>query len=225
MHDASTLESANEVERWRKPLRLARAGAKEKLIRSTSTAAPEEPIEAVIGRRGSTRAFSRDPIALDSFSTILELASAEIPADFSAPGCRLTNIHVIANAVAGLPSGAYRLDTETRALVKIHAGEYRAQAGHLGLGQALAADAAADVYWLSDLHRVLPHFGNRGYRAAQLEAAIGGGRAYLASYALRIGATGLTFFDDDVSNFFEEPERSVMFLTAHGHGRRGNSSA
>ena len=43
---------------------------------------------------------------------------------------------------------------------------------------------------------------NRGYRAVQLEAGIIGGRIYLAAYAQHLGATGLTFFDDDVINFF-----------------------
>jgi hypothetical protein len=33
------------------------------------------------------------------------------------------------------------------------------------------------------------------YRAVQLEAGAIGGRMYLAAYAQRLGATGLTFFD------------------------------
>ena len=69
---------------------------------------------------------------------------------------------------------------------------------------------------------VLARFGNRGYRAAQLEAAIRGGRLYLGAYALGLGATGLTFFDDDVTAFFSPHAagKSVMFLMAVGRGRR-----
>ena len=61
--------------------------------------------------------------------------------------------------------------------------------------------------------------GNRGYRAAQLEAAIVAGKLYLAAYALRTGATGLTFFDDEVTTFFSPHAtgKSVMFLIALGH--------
>ena len=45
--------------------------------------------------------------------------------------------------------------------------------------------------------------GDRGYRAAQLEAAVTAGRLYLAAYAHRdLGATGLTFYDDAVAEFF-----------------------
>ena len=66
--------------------------------------------------------------------------------------------------------------------------------------------------------RPLARFGNRGYRAAQLEGGIVGGRLYLAAYALRFGATGLTFLDDEVTEFFSPHAegKSVMFLTALG---------
>ena len=85
----------------------------------------------------------------------------------------------------------------------------------------LPAEAAVDVFWLSDLEAVLGRFGNRGYRAAQLEAAIEGGKVYLAAYGLGIGATGLTFFDDDVTAFFSPHAagKSVMFLMAVGRSR------
>ena len=98
-------------------------------------------------------------------------------------------------------------------------GEFRDQAGDLGLEQALPADASANVFFLTDLAPILERFGNRGYRLAQLEAAINGGRLYLASYALRLGATGLTFYDDDVTDFFSPHAagKSAMFLVALGH--------
>ena len=57
-----------------------------------------------------------------------------------------------------------------------------------------------------------------GARATQFDAAITGGRLYLAAYALRLGATGLTFYDDDVTAFFSPHAagKSVMFLVALG---------
>ena len=98
------------------------------------------------------------------------------------------------------------------------AGRFRGEAGHLGLGQDLPAEAAVNVYWLVDLEGVLARQGARGYRSAQLAAAVAGGRTYLAAYALDLGATGLTFFDDDVTTFFSPRAagRSVMFLMAIG---------
>jgi len=61
-------------------------------------------------------------------------------------------------------------------------------------------------------------YGNRGYRAVQLEAGAIGGRIYLAAYAQGLGATGLTFFDDDVITFFSPHAKSknAIFLLAIG---------
>ena len=69
-----------------------------------------------------------------------------------------------------------------------------------------------------DLATVLERLGNRGYRAAQLEASIAAGRLYLAAYALRLSATGLTFYDDVVTDFLSPHAqgKSVMFLVAVG---------
>jgi nitroreductase len=69
-----------------------------------------------------------------------------------------------------------------------------------------------------DAVRVDARSGRRGYRAVQLEAGSIGGRMYLAAYAQGLGATGLTFFDDDVINFFSPHAKgkSAIFLLAIG---------
>jgi hypothetical protein len=64
---------------------------------------------------------------------------------------------------------------------------------------------------------VLSVLGNRGYRDIHLEAGILGGRAYLAAYALGLGATGLTFYDDDTAAFFGAyPSKSPILMVALG---------
>ncbi|HSY63590.1 MAG TPA: hypothetical protein VK829_03275, partial [Terriglobales bacterium] len=69
---------------------------------------------------------------------------------------------------------------------------------------------------------VLQRFGNRGYRAVQLEAGILGGKLYLGAYAQRLGATGLTFYDDDVIRFFSPHAegKSAVFLVAVGNSAK-----
>jgi nitroreductase len=120
--------------------------------------------------------------------------------------------------VEDLSPGAYVFHREQRALELLKEGDFRREAGYLGLGQEIPADASADVFFLTNLNEVLDRLGNRGYRAAQLEAAISGGKLYLAAYALHLGASGLTFFDDDVTEFFSPHAagKSVMFLIALG---------
>jgi SagB-type dehydrogenase family enzyme len=178
-------------------------------------------IERVILRRGSSRRFSHTPIARSELELLLDVATQPVPADID---LRLTDPYAIVNAVDGMQAGTYVYDRQTRALDVLERGDFRAQAAFLDLGQELAGDAALNVYWLANLQMVIDRLGNRGYRAAQLAAAIEGGKLYLAAYALGLGATGLTFFDDDVVRFFSPHAagKSVMFLDAVGHpARRG----
>ena len=91
-------------------------------------------------------------------------------------------------------------------------------AGHLGFEQALPHDASAVVFFMADLERIVERFGNRGYRAAQLEAGILGGKLYLTAHSLGLGATGLTFYDDEVTDFFSPHSagKSAMFVVPLG---------
>jgi hypothetical protein len=65
---------------------------------------------------------------------------------------------------------------------------------------------------------VLETYGNRGYRAAQFEAGIVAGKIYLASYAQGIGASGSTFFDDAVTEFFSPHAEDKSTMIAVGVG-------
>jgi SagB-type dehydrogenase family enzyme len=150
---------------------------------------------------------------------MLDRATRGLPADFlSSAAPSLNDIYLIIHAVDDLPSGAYYFRRQECVLELLKEGNFRREAGYLGLGQEIPADASVNIYFLTDLGRALARFGNRGYRAAQLEAGIIGGKLYLAAYAQRLGASGLTFFDDDVTEFFSPHAagKSVMFLVALG---------
>jgi SagB-type dehydrogenase family enzyme len=130
-------------------------------------------------------------------------------------------------AVEGLSPGAYFFRREEGSLELLKEGDFREHAAYLGLEQELPGDASVAVFFLADLRRILERFGNRGYRATQLEAGILGGKLYLAAYAQRFGASGLTFFDDDVTNFFSPHAggKSAIFLAAVGKSARRSHSA
>lgn len=93
--------------------------------------------------------------------------------------------------------------------------EARNLATHLCLGQPLGGDSAYTVFESADLDAILDTLGPRGYRAAHLEAGIVNGRLLLASHALGQGATGLTFFDDEVRAAFAT-RASCLLVTAVG---------
>ena len=223
MHNASCLTSKEEVAAWRgeaPPMEMPTpSGQLFPLDRLVADDVSRDSIEAVIARRGSARQFAREPISFLQLSTIVSQATQGIEADFlESPGATASQIYLIVNAVDGLPPGAYVFHGDRQALELLREGDFRREAGYLGLDQALPADASVDVFFLSDLPSVLERFGNRGYRAAQLDASITAGRFYLAAYAQRLGATGLTFFDDAVTDFFSPHAegKSVMFLVALG---------
>jgi SagB-type dehydrogenase family enzyme len=250
MHAASCLASAEEVAEWRTrakeadgPLPPGDGGAKRRvraqvdksfsgpaLTRPSATLSPGErapapatstdTIERVILRRGSTRKFAREPITAEQLAAMLHASTRGIWTGFEL----LNHIYMIINAVDGLTPGAYFYEPKSGAFECLEEGNFRSDARHLGLQQDLPGDAAADVFFLSPLDQVLERFGNRGYRAVQLEAGILGGKLYLAAYALHLGATGLTFFDDDVIEFFSPHAegKSAIFLVALGKSRKLN---
>jgi SagB-type dehydrogenase family enzyme len=224
MHGASSLKSKEEVTQWR--------DRQQALVSSVPTPQsvplrplpveeqPTDTIEQVILRRGSTRTFDRTAsITLAQLSTILDSATRGLPADFfESPGEQLNDLYLVVHSVPGLEPGAYFFQREQNTLELLKEGQFRAEAYHLGLEQELPADACVDIFFLVNLQSLLERYGNRGYRAVQLEAGIIGGRMYLAAYAQSLGATGLTFFDDDVVNFFSPhaTHKNAIFLLAIG---------
>jgi hypothetical protein len=232
MHAASALSSEREVAEWRNAanavadaitdVRESRAldvGTLIPLRPASDAALPRDALEDVIVRRGSTREFQRGASwSFEQLSAALLYAMRAIPADFlgtGTPGAArateplLNDLYLIVHAVDDLVPGVYVLDRERWALQLCKEGNFRAEAGFLGLEQDLPANASVVGFFLTDLRSVLDRLGNRGYRAAQLEAGILGGRLYLAAYAQRLGASGLTFYDDDV----------VSFLSPHAAGK------
>jgi SagB-type dehydrogenase family enzyme len=228
MHAASSLNSEAEVREWRENEPIPTSPAPEteavRLAPPPEQDQPGDTIEQVILRRGSTRAFdSSASITQAQLSIILDRATRGLPADFlTPPGAQLNDLYLIVHSVHGLKRGAYFHQRERNALLLLKEGEFRAEAAHLGLQQELPADACVDIFFLADLNPILERYGNRGYRAVQLEAGAIGGRMYIAAYAQRLGATGLTFFDDDVTNFFSPHAKgkSAIFLLAIGKPRK-----
>ncbi len=223
IHQASSLTSGREVKNWLGVTPKIKTPYPEENTISLDPfkedKIPPASLEQVIIRRGSTRKFSREPLSFQQLSTILYYSTMGVSADFLEPyGSSLINLYLIINAVDGLQPGSYFYNREQNMLDLLRAGRFRQTAGHLGLDQDLPADGSVAVFFMTDLEKVLTRFGNRGYRAAQLEASILGGKFYLSSYAQNLSATGLTFYDDAVTEFFSPhaENKSVMFMVVVG---------
>ena len=168
-----------------------------------------------IQRRGSTRQFDHAALSAPELATALWAATRATDADMPAG---LVALYLIVNAVEGVASGAYCYHPGAHALELLKAGRYRSESAYLCLEQPLGGDAAAVIYFLAPFARILGALGNRGYRLANLAAGIAGGRAYLAAYAQGFGASGLTFYDGHVVEFFSPHAAGMdaIFVTALG---------
>ena len=216
MVHASMLGTPDAVRRWRQCTFWSARGPRDAI-----TALPKprpsagRSLSDTIQRRGSTRQFSHASISALDLATTLWAATRPIPADVP-PG--LVELFLIVNAVDDVAPGAYVYRPVEHALELVHAGAFRDRASYLTLEQALGGDAAATIFFLAPLEAIREARGDRGYRAINLEAGLAGGRAYLAAYAQGFGASGLTFYDRLVIDFFAPASAGMdaIFVTAVG---------
>ena len=228
MHAASCLSSGEDAAAWRgAPLRRTLPPAQGNVIPLEPRALdglPQAPIEEVILARRSVRHYDTDrPITFEHFSTALDRSARPFAADCLAlDSPPLHDNYLIVNTVAGLSPGIYLHRTREGTIEPLRSGNYRDDAAHLAVDQSYAADAHVNSYYLTELGPVLATYGNRGYRLAQLEAALYAGRLHLAAQALGLGAVGSTSLDDEVVAFFSPraADASYMFITVFGARRR-----
>jgi SagB-type dehydrogenase family enzyme len=226
IHCASRLESIDEV-------RAVAAASLQLAPSHVQTASADSIVPAVLAprealglgetilRRGSTRVFDCEPIDAAELAAIMATSRAPLHADFPS----MVEPYVIVNAVDGMEPGAYYYRREPGSFLLLKSGDFRREAGYLCLEQPLGADCSALICYMTNLDRTLDALGNRGYRDAHLEAGILGGRAYLAAYSLGRGASGLTFYDDDTTNFFapHSEGKSPLLMVAVGVPRSRTS--
>lgn len=172
----------------------------------------------VILLRGSTRRFAQKPISFEALSTIIDCSTSHIPMDFLPDEQTLIEFYLIANDVTGLPAGSYHYDKSRNSLEQLKEGKSRHASGYLCLEQLLFSDASVVFFLMTNLGIVLRNMGNRGYRAAQFEAGVRAGKIYLSAYSLGVGASGSTFYDDAVTEFFSPHAEGMSTMIAVGVG-------
>lgn len=226
MHRASSLTTADDVAAWRtgpaaEP-QLTPSGPMVVLDPLPDDAVPPAPVEDVIPRRRSTRRYdTAAELSFRDFSTLLDRSTRPFAADAAVPLDR----YLIVHAVEGLMPGVYLHHPRRGTVELLRAGDFRADAARIAVGQSYCADAHVNAYWLADLRAVLERYGNRGYRLAQLTAALQAGKLHLATHTLGLGACGSTSADDEVVEFFSPHAagKSYLFVTVFGVRRRTSS--
>jgi SagB-type dehydrogenase family enzyme len=243
LNQASKLTSKEEIEEW-----INNAHRHHQLLSTTSHHSQEKgannddnvivipneleediqnsrSLKETILWRGSSRRFARTDISFSALKTILYSSTRGVPIDIFRDGNSLIDIYFVANGVDGLTPGAYFYNRNTSAtkpgtsIEKIREiASSRNISGYLCLSQSLFSDASVVFFLMTDLQSVLRSLGNRGYRASQFEAGIIAGKIYLAAYALGIGASGSTFFDDAVTELFSPHASNKSTMIAVGVG-------
>src|SRR5256712_4450778 len=217
---ASVLATPADVVAWRKAVPPARRRSPSTLVSLPAALTDAgRGLGDTIQHRGSSRRFTHASLTAVELATTLWWSTRPVAADVPSG---LVDVFLIVNAVDGVLSGAYRYWRQEHALELIRAGEFRRESAYLCLEQPLGGDAAAALYFLAPLDALLAAYGNRGYRLANLEAGLIGGRAYLTAYARHFGASGLTFYDREVVKFFAPASAGLdaIFVTALGRAAR-----
>jgi nitroreductase len=214
--DSSLSDEALNV-LWTTPAVHEDADPDRERVALSRAASMSATIEEVILKRGSSRRFARQAIPFSKLAAILDAAGEPTQLDGANGGSPLNDIYLLANDVDGLEQGVYLHRRGLRNLEPVAHKDTRALAQHLALDQPLGGDAAAALFFVAHLPAVVGRLGARGYRTAHLDASIRAGRVYLASYALDLGASGLTFYDDEVVEALGAASNSaVTFLIAVG---------
>lgn len=207
---AGALPDAPAVATWRSAAGNGAARAVEPATGAVEVpgSAGRLPVEEVVLRRGSTRLMRRETVPAEVLSWGMAVASRPVPGDLAPEDATSIQHWLSVHGVVGVEPGtarwrAGRLEPGRR-------GDFRASSEHLCLDQPLGGDSAYTVFHCAELAPLLGALGPRGYRAAQLEAGVAAGRLALAAFTLGHGATGLTFFDDEVARFFDTPAACLL---------------
>ena len=231
IHEASNLQSNDEVKKWIDGDKIIKQNStRQALILDSIPLLPpnysnDPPLSDIILLRGSSRRFARKPISFSQLCNILHSSVTGIPLDFTKGGkVSITDAYFIANDVEGLPRGSYYFNRNSESLDLLKRDVHRDVSGYLCLWQSLFSDASIVFFLMTPLEQVIASYGNRGYRAAQFEAGIIAGKIYLAAYAQGIGASGSTFFDDAVTEFFSPHATDKSTMIAIGVGVPGYKS-
>lgn len=155
----------------------------------------DEPVERLVLRRGSQRRL--DPhrsLPLETLRSCLQVAlrGVDVP-------------HwVVVHAVDGLDPGVYRWPDMGS---PVRRGPLRTEMFRVCMEQSLGSDASFVVAATANVTAL----DDREYREAQLAAGVVEGRLHLLAYALGAAATGMTFYDSEISALVGEPADGLLF--------------
>lgn len=205
---------------------LPRAGEEVALPEPLSDRLGGDIGQTLRARRTSFGSFTRSrPLHLDELATVLAgtVSGRRYRSDVVPDDVGLTGLYVLANRVAGLPSGTYGYDADGHRLrvvremplaEKLQRSYYLSNYNLEQVGAVLAISGR----WRS----MLDAYGSRGYRVINSEVGALAQTAYTAAAALGVGCGVVLGFDniaiDEAVGLDDGDERTFLFVLL-GHER------
>ncbi|WP_327420372.1 SagB family peptide dehydrogenase [Streptomyces sp. NBC_01527] len=182
--------------------------------------------ETFRSRRTSFGSFTRSrPLGLDELGTVLAGAGSaqRYVSDVVPDDVGLTGLYVLANRVAGLPSGTYRYDGSGHRLRVVREMPLAEKLQHSYYLSNYNLEQVGAVLAISGRWRsTLDAYGSRGYRVLNSEVGAVAQTAYTAAAALGVGCGAVLGFDniaiDEWAGLDDGDERTFLFVLL-GHER------
>ncbi|AMW29717.1 SagB/ThcOx family dehydrogenase [Arthrospira platensis] len=187
-------------------------------------------LNTAILRRRSTRRYSGGNLNLEELLALLDFTYQHQHYSYqgldAAPDffdLSLIESFIAVSGVNGLEEGCYYYAPKAQELRQIRFKNFRRELHYLCLGQDLGRDAAALLFHTADLNKAIAKYGDRAYRYLHSDAGHLGQRLNLAATHLRLGASGIGgFFDNLVNEVLGIPtDEAVIYITTLGR-LRGN---
>lgn len=198
-----------------------------------------QPLNVVLSRRRSVRAYAPKALSLPNLTALLEHADgvtgqlrdpvhAEIVQSVRAApsGGALypIEVYVVALNVDGLSAGVYHYHPVQRCLEVLRLGDFSEQIGSLVLTGQPQLTAAAVIVLTGRWNLPLRKYGERGYRVLLLDAGHVAQNILLVATALGIGACPVAGFHDDAlarELGVDAQEEPVLYTLTLGHPPAG----
>ncbi len=187
--------------------------------RRTGTVSLEETIQ----RRRSIRQYKNEPLTLAELAQLLWAAQGitQEAGRRTAPSAGALyplELYVVAGSVTGLASGIYKYLTRAHKLVRVKAGDHRAELAAAALGQQQIARGSVTFVFSGVYERTAGRYQERTLRYVHMEAGHAAQNLCLQAVALGLGSVVMGAFEDErVKRLAGMPrEEAALYLVTVG---------
>lgn len=190
------------------------------------------PLDRLLARRRSCRAFSPEPLAIADLSTLLQATYGPARSDLLPTGLRVQSrvvpsagglypleLYLLLTRVDGVAGGVYHLDLLHHRLEPMRGPASDDQLDEMILVSPFLENANVVVFVAGVFGRTLRKYGPRGYRYVLLEAGHAAQNFCLAAAELGLGSLCVGGYLDGRLNRFlqlDEPREGVVYAFAAG---------